>query len=231
MSTLSYSSLSTADRCKRLYKYLYVDKLTPEEPKSINLTFGSAIHSGIEEIFSTGTYESFEIVMRTAPNPDALIVTGKRLLSNFQKNHKSDFEMFQMEQRLGLDLPDLRIEGTPDFLGLYQGVPSVVDFKTASQRYNDDQITCGDQLLLYAYLAQKCGVYTPKQIVYVVLIKTKDPYIQVLTKPIDSLKFEERIANILEKSQQLVKTDKFSQNFNSCLAFGQRCPFWSRCHE
>lgn len=234
MKTFSYSAISTADRCRRLYKYVYVDKLTPEEPKSANLSFGSAIHCGVEEILTIGSHEAFNLLVKSTPElNETHEILGNRLLANFKKNHAQDFNIMMLEERVGMDLPEdgLRLEGTPDFVGEYNGVPSIVDFKTSSQRYNEDQIACSDQMLLYHYIVAQTTGYVAKQLVYVVFIKTKDPYIQVISKSIDSFDYEARIANILDKCKELDKISQFPQNYSMCLSFGQKCPFWDKCHS
>lgn len=243
MSNLSYnySGIKTAYECRQKFKYLYIDKLVPEGPESLALHFGTAVHAGIQGILESNSLMPFNVYWDSVAGMDfgrgrydhrALGEMGVVLLERFERLHAKKFQIKQMETRLFGTLPGgIRCEGTPDFVGEFNGVPSIVDFKTASSRYDEGKLSASDQLLLYAYLAEQQIGYKPEQIVYIVFIKGKEPSIQTLCATIDTVLLARRIANIEAICKELDSISMFTQNFNSCFGTYGKCEFWSKCHE
>lgn len=239
-NSFSYSMLSTALRCNRLYQHLFIDKLVSDEPESINLHFGTALHTGLNSLLEGGDSSSFSLYWDSMRNTsfgtarhgwESLNTMGEVFLERFERLHLKHLKPLQAEQRLyGFSPNGVRLEGTPDFIGSYRGTLTVLDFKTASSRYPDGKIQASDQLLLYTYLAQQCLKIEIQQIGYVVFIKTKEPSIQTQLMAIDQANLKARIANIELQCKELLGKPAYTQNFNACFDMGKRCGFWKKCH-
>jgi hypothetical protein len=121
-------------------------------------------------------------------------------------------------------------EGTPDFFGDLDGIPTLLDFKTAASRYDDDKLACADQQRLYSYLIQRELKVEVKQIAYLVFIKSvKTPAIQLQVSPLDQAELTSRLLNIEAQARQLTQGE-YPKNYGSCNDWGRRCAFFSKCH-
>ena len=242
MPSYSYSMLSTALRCNRLYQYLYIDKLKPDEPESLSLHFGTAIHAGINSLLEGGDGAAYRAYWASVADKsfaiarhsyDDLGQMGDVFIDRFTRLHLKHLKAHSTETRLYHETdPTLKLEGTPDFVGDYKGKLSVLDFKTSATRYPDDKVTASDQLMLYAFLAQQSLNIKIEQLGYMVFIKTKEPSIQVQIIDLDQEELAHRIQNILLQCRQLSEQDQpMVQNHNACFDYGHKCAFFDRCHK
>jgi len=235
----SYSQLQAAYRCNKYYKMVYIDKLRPVTQKNSDLEFGSAVHFAIEQYFEHGAdiVDAFKAywnplnVQFGRYKNEELIAMAETLLPRFVRLHSKKIKIHEAERRLYGKLGDIGIEGTPDVLGLYNGIPSVIDYKTASYRYPKEKIMINEQMYLYAELAKQNG-YTPQQIAYIVLIKGKDPSIQVLTRSIDEKELNDTLDNLkiqCKNLDRLKDLGEWSVNTNSCQMGERKCDFFDVC--
>lgn len=236
-----YSKLKDFDRCPRYYKLKHIDGVPVPEEKSADLSFGTAIHAALNYHLETGesgvsVFERFwdlaaaEGLEYGRYKHAELHAIADILLQRFERLHSKHFKPHMMEERLY----HRGLEGTPDFVGEYKGVKSVVDFKTSAQRYHPLRIRSDDQLPLYAWLAreapgERCG-YHAEQIVYVVLIKDlKAPSIQVLTAPM-SEQLALKAASLAGDKCDDILASNFTPNSSSCIVGTRVCPYWEHCH-
>jgi hypothetical protein len=243
MDSFNFSAVTTHRKCAKLFQYVYVDKLKQETPMSGDMQFGQAIHLGIETYLEgdngIDAFNTFWDIEKNKGNAygrfdwAALKDQGNRLLDLFNRRHKGRFEVFQMEQRLYGEYGDIKLEGTPDVVGKFDGVESIIDFKTSGYRYHKDKIRVAEQLYLYAYLAQTKLNYPVKQLVYLPLIKGMTPSIQTAQivkfnqddceMVLDDLRFE--CKELLAKQANKV----FTRNRGSCIVGDNVCPFFNKC--
>lgn len=236
----SQSMLKIANKCLREYKLNFIDNIKPERVDSSALQFGTACHTAMQAILEGGNgLEVFSLYWASVKekplqyykfNWEALKNIGEVLLTRFERLHAKNFKIAHpMEVRLYGDINGQKVEGTPDFIGEYKGIPSLVDFKTAKAPYSKHSIEISEQLHLYAYLAKQCLNYEVEQIVYVVL--SKNPIrIQVLEKKLAETNHNDIILNIGTQLEELSARIKFPQNLNSCLAGNYKCSYWEYCH-
>lgn len=236
-----YSRISDAQTCLRKYKLKHLDKVVIDEPGSADLSFGTAVHLGLNESLLGGNgLGLFEVFWGSVKNEamdygrcdwEALNHLGGVFISRFDRLHKKHFEPFQMEERLYTELEGIPFEGTPDFLGKYKGVPAVVDFKTAGYRYNPRKIICDEQMALYALMAEKATGFKPEKLVYIVFIKDpKNPSIQTLEFDLTDTKLFSTLENVTQVSKDLQTRKDFPQNTASCLRGSIVCSYFETCH-
>lgn len=239
----SYSQLSTAYRCNQLFKHLYVDRLKPKGNDSGDMKFGTAIHLAVNTAIAkdgnaTEHFDMFWDLQKEGNdfgrfNWEQLREMGHVFISRFERLHVKKFVPFQMEERLHGRIGDSEISGTPDFIGEYNGVPSIVDFKTAGSRYNPEKATIAEQLYLYAYLARETLGYVAKQVVFIVFIKGPSPSIQSITADITTSKLDMVVENVHLQMQELeakIESGRFTKNLNGCGMGGGRCQFPKECY-
>lgn len=237
----SYSMITAAYTCLRKYKLRFIDEIEPDIPRSSALEFGTCMHAAIQAALEGGdAADVFRIYWDSVKdkdmkyyrqNWDELNDVGQTLLSRFQRLHAKHFEIkYPMEERLYADLYNYPVEGTPDFVGKYKGVDSIVDFKTSSQPYVKEKIVSNEQMHLYAYLALKKYGYAAKQLVYIVFVKNP-ARIQVLTHPLTTQNNVYMLQNIKSMCEELDKRTNWPQNKNSCLMSGRyKCDYWDICY-
>ncbi len=244
MNSYNYSAISLSRKCGKYYQYVYIDKLKPQAQSSGDMAFGSAIHLGIEACLTGDDgKEDFLTYWGIEKSKDnrysrfgwsELRSQGLTLLTKFDTRYKKRIQIHQMEQRLYGSYRDIKLEGTPDVIGDFDGVPSIIDFKTSSSNYHKEKIRTAEQLYLYSYLAKTVLGYEVKQIVYIVLVKGQVPSIQ--TALIRDFKQAEcdRVLNDIyidcKRLEEMQLKKDFTRNLNSCI-FGEKgeCDWFRAC--
>ena len=241
MSSLSFSQYSTALECLRKYKLLYVDKLRIDGPESGDLHFGSALHMGINTLLQGGTLESAhqQFSIYWASLADQPMVYGRfthsplgdmgmRFLSNFDMRFKDKFKLEFAEERLYAEYDGIKVEGTPDFVGTYDGVFTLADFKTSSQNYDPAKIQVSIQLYLYSYLYQQKTGRLPDQIMYFVFNKALGSIQKPLTQPVTE-KTMRKVLDEFAAYASIIHESTYPKNLNNCFNWGRKCEYFDKC--
>ncbi len=240
MNSWSYSHYSAAMRCLRYYQHSIVLGTPTTEPESPDLAFGSALHSALNATLHGEDGERvFELYWKSYYDKplaydrfdwNYLYGLGLSFISKWTRTYASKYKVVQTEQRLFATYKGIKLEGTPDFVGLYEDIPSVRDFKTSAYNYSKDKTAIALQLYLYAYLSIQNGVLSPKTLGYDVFTKSTG----VVQKPITwDFKHEDMIKaldNMVSYVELLRKQEGYPQNYNSCLMGKNRCQFFEECH-
>jgi hypothetical protein len=223
-----------------LYKYLYLDKLKPEGEQSGDMAFGSALHLGLQTTLTMGdsskgveafsTYWWLQTTKRlkyTRYGASELQEMGEVFLSRFARLHAKKIKPHQMEVRLYGEYAGIKLEGTPDVVGEFEGVPSIIDFKTSGYPYNKARTITSEQMMLYAHLTNNPAI---RQVVYIVFVKGREPRIQILKRPFSDSELKAALDNIVVQAKELDNKVVFSQNRNGCGYQGGLCPFPELCY-
>jgi hypothetical protein len=233
----SYSSYSSALQCLQKYKYIYVDKIQPEQDSG-DLKFGSAIHSAVngalegedgEELFKL-YWDSF------AESPlvygrfkhDSLSNIGADFMRKFAKFYLPRLKPEIMEVRAYGEYKGMKVEGTLDFYGTLDGVPSLIDWKTTGYAYDKDKALNALQLHLYGYLCLTQHKKAPEQLVYFPFVKSKGSIQEPVIIPFDI----GRMHAMLDDMKAYVEGFKqigLAKNPNSCIMGTMKCPYFNRC--
>jgi len=236
-----FSKISDARTCLRKYKLKHIDKLSTEEGKKGDLEFGTAMHLGVE-MYLRGEdgLAIFRLYWDSIKDEKVeygrygwgpLLEMGVELLPRFKKLHSKLFKPFKLEERIETTLGGIGFEGTPDFLGEYDGVPSVIDFKTSGARYEKLRLECDEQMPGYAAMAKEAYGYEATQQVYIIFVKSdRAPSIQTLVSPLTSSKLFSTILNMTETCSDLQNRTVFPKNPLSCLRGPMVCPYFKICN-
>jgi len=253
---LSYSSISTFQRCPLRFYFRYI-RNQPEETLSASLVVGGSIHSAIEGHYRAllageqpltvddlvELYVEAWKAKATTPllfgkneNEDTLRDLAHRVLDAFVK-HPIAFpggEILGIEEQLrgplAPDVPDLF--GRADLILLERDQVSVLDFKTARSRWTEAKISeAAAQLELYgellAPLALACG-NRPVRMGWVVVTKAKNPSIETHTLEPDARRLR-RTINIVRKVWHAILGGHYvpSPSPLNCAA----CPYAGACRD
>lgn len=235
-----HSKLQDFRLCPTYYKNKHVNGDTTVV-KSMDLEYGSAIHLALNDILIGGNgLDIFEIYWASVSSDlpksrlgkEELHEVGLEHLRKFKKMHQHHFKPVFMEERLFMKLPAYELEGTPDFVGQYKDILSIVDFKTAGYRYDKNKIICEEQLSLYSSLVIHNLKITPIQKVYVVFIKDpKAPSIQIIKKELTSNDIASTLENINRVIHNINQCDKtgYYKDTSNCIRGKLVCPYLNKC--
>lgn len=229
-----YSSLSAAQFCPTLYKLQYIDKI--ERPtKSGDMFFGTSVHLALNAYFEgDDPISQFNLIWNSIENDayefgrfdwHALKAMGLVFIERFVERHAKKYEAFKVEDKLACNINGFNVEGTADFIGLYEGKRSIVDFKTSYSPYDKKKLLSSEQLTLYAIMAHALYGYEIEQIVYVVFVKSTTR-IQVLTLDITSQTLHDTLTNVTLMMKDLDSRTQFQKNKINC----PKCAYFNTCY-
>ncbi len=204
---ISYSSISSYQRCPLKYYFSYIAGISPEFISS-SLIFGSSIHSALEHYCRqamegahlpiidelVGAYEQAWSDNATAPvkygkteTKESLLDLARNMLTAFCES-----KVFNLNTSiLGIEeeLRESTIPGCPDLLGRIDLITvddeylKITDFKTSRSRWTQAKVAeSTPQLSLYADLAKSLATgfnNRPIRLEWIVLTKTKSPVVEV----------------------------------------------------
>lgn len=214
-----------------------------EDVKSIDLEFGTALHLAIKTYFDggdpVGAYNMYWNSLDFSKFPEARfspqdlsVLALNKFMPNFIKLHAKKFTDFKQEETLEMDIlfddthdtGSHRLQGTYDMLCDYEGVPTLVDWKTSAREYPKSKIEKNPQLYIYAALCKEAYGILPKQIMYKVFIKSEGR-IQTLKLELTEEKLALQMKNvsaIIDNIIYMTSNKQFYSNYNcyckGCLA-------------
>lgn len=234
------SKITDYRKCGRLYELKHVQKLPEPGARSADIEFGSAFHLALNDVLEGGGgISQFNIYWDSIKDKglaynrldwEKLKDIGERLIERFKDRHVKHFKPHKMEERVSAVIDGITLEGTPDFIGWYKGVPSVVDFKTSGSEYDKRRAISDEQMVLYAELAKRVYDFIPTQVVYVVFIKG-EMRIQTIISPLTEKVQSSTIHNIVETCEDIKSRKFFQRNPQNCIRGSLVCPFWDQCFK
>lgn len=242
----SYSAYSSAVSCLRKFKYCYVDKIVPEGPDSGDLIFGSALHAAINSCLTDGDglstfeiyWESYKLkkVEYGRHKWEELSKMGAEFIRKFIKYHAPKYSLEFAETRLFGEYRGVRLEGTPDYYGVYNGVKSLRDFKTSGRNYEEGKGDCALQLYLYAYLYLTNNPTSRIDTLGYTVFNKGTGSIQDLTWDFSEVKMYQALDNMIEYTktwglQYRDQVEEYPMNLNSCYDYNRKCIYWDKCHK
>jgi hypothetical protein len=238
-----YSNLFTYFKCPKLFELTRIQGLDDGSAKNADLKFGTAVHLGIDSMFDGISGAEVFTAFWDACKDEGLEYSrlkhgdlseiGVKLLSIFKEETMPKISPFKREERMQVSYDGIEIAGTPDCVGKFEEVPSIIDYKTSALPYDNYKIVCNEQMSLYADMAKKAWDYDALQGVYVVLIKDiRNPRIQIKKKTFDSNFVKMHIANTLTICQDIeyrAANGNWPKNSGACKSYNGVCPFFDRC--
>lgn len=240
----NFSSLTTARKCQVKYFKDYIEIRDKPPITNVDFQYGHAIHAGCEAYLEgddgVKTFQIFWDRQKTQDEPygryswSELADKGRVSLERFKRLHLGKFSNPLVEQTLTAEFEGVKFYGTPDVMGDFEGVPSIIDFKTSAMRYNRNKILAAEQLYGYSYLAEHALGYKAEQLVYVILTKEKEPTVQIQKTPImpeikhDVMRVWAEEARLLLDRQ---KNSSYTANRQACVEGDRVCPYFNECYK
>ncbi len=181
---LSYSSISTYEKCPFQYRMLYVDRL--EMPRSPALSFGSSVHSALER-FHSGTSSpapSLDELLSwlerawesegyaSVEEEDAYKERGRAILTRYYENNAERPAVpVALEQRFLLPMDGWELSGVMDRVDRRpDGSYEIVDYKTNSKLPPLARLQEDKQLPIYQMAASKVLGIKPASLTFHYLV-------------------------------------------------------------
>ncbi|MBE0447175.1 MAG: PD-(D/E)XK nuclease family protein [Actinobacteria bacterium] len=181
---LSYSAISTYQKCPLSYKFLYVDKF-PTKP-SHYLSFGSSIHSALEFFYSIELPEpcSLERLLEELDNvwlrdgyesevqEQEYKEKGRAILTRFYWENLPSFTIpVAVEKRFSLDIDGITLVGVIDRIDrLANGGLEIIDYKTNDKLPPKTKINTDLQLPIYHMAAETIYGIAPQKVTLYFLV-------------------------------------------------------------
>jgi hypothetical protein len=230
---------STALQCLKKYKLIFIDKLNQPGQTSGDMTFGSALHEGINATLTGGDgQQTFDVYWDLYKEKELdygrykwkeLKTLGEQFLRKFANFHAHKYKLVFAEQRLFGEYKGVKLEGTPDFYGDYNGSTSLRDFKTSGSNYMATKGNTALQLYLYAYLYQANTGRYPGTLGYTVFNKGLGS-IQDLTWDFHERDMYTALDSMVEYTKIVDGQQAFPMNYNACHDYNRVCPYFEVCH-
>jgi len=224
---LAWWQLQTFEGCALHWKLAYVDRIKiPRKPQY--LTFGGAIHEGFEHFLSdyftldapdkarldvaienACTRFEYNYTFEGGPNRDKWLPIGRRMVEVWARYLVNrDFKPIKIElwgernvRRDGEFLFQFR--GKVDCLAMVDGMPVVIDWKTAKYPYDEEKLQERGQLAAYRLLAGK--EWTSQALVVVTKDEPKVYWHQFEVTQADLKAFRQRVADAHAKMESLTE--------------------------
>ncbi len=181
---LSYSSISTYERCPFQYYLAYVEKL--EAPRSPALSFGSSLHAALER-FHSGTSKAAPTLedllgwldqgwesegYADTEEEEAYKNRAREILSRYFEAHATDPAVpVALEQRFLLPMDGWELSGVMDRVDRHpNGSYEIIDYKTNSKLPPLFRLQSDIQLPIYQMAAMRVLGIKPAKLTYHYLI-------------------------------------------------------------
>lgn len=224
---IRYSMLDSFTKCPANFHKTYIlgEK---DESKSSALEYGTALHLGIKAILDgddgvanfTMYWDSLRevnMIFYRYGWQELRDLAVNKFLPNFERLHAKKFT--KIVQELTLEMPFLgehTLQGTPDIVCEYEGLPAVFDWKSSSTEYKRTKLDKNPQLYIYAALSKHNSLTLPMTLGYKVFRKDAAS-IQTLKKELHIENLDAMMKNVENIAKAMLRTIETKE--------------WYHCHE
>tara|TARA_R100001086_G_scaffold156380_1_gene83644 strand:- start:133 stop:1116 length:984 start_codon:yes stop_codon:yes gene_type:complete len=231
LATSTYLDYSNSDFQEKL--------LTEEDINSLNVDY--EINSSIKDLFN----ELKQLKKQYKLDLDGLSLYNKMCWLSLKRKGimlvqaYRDEVLPKIERCYGVQVPvKLPNEEGDEYIGFIDfiasfkdepGVKYIVDNKTASKAYKEDSVRISEQLASYC---EAEGIEKAAYIVAEKNIRKRDPRVRI--NIIRDEMPEETIDTVFQEIDETlhgIRNEEFEKNFNNCIQYGRRCPYYKICHE
>ncbi len=232
---LSYSAISTYQKCPLSYKFLYVDRL-PTKP-SHHLSFGSSIHSALEFFYNVEVAEPCSLD-RLLEELDNVWLSegyeneshevqykekGRAILTQFYNENVLAFAVpIAVEKRFALDMDGITLSGIIDRVDrLSNGGIEIIDYKTNEKLPPKTKINTDLQLPIYHMAIEELYGTAPEKLTLYFLVPNR----QISTRKTknDVTKAKDTIFKVADNIRSK-KFDPFKNPLCPWCDFIELCP-------
>jgi putative RecB family exonuclease len=243
MPVHSYSSLSTFEKCPRLYKFIYIDKIPREEGETIEAFMGSRVHETLRKLYQDLTFsklntldevlEFYQDSWKDKWSDDVRIVkkytaenyykTGAKCIADYYNSYKpfNQSTTLGLERMIEIELEDYRLRGFIDRLAQGgSGDYEIHDYKTSHHLPTHRSLLENRQLALYQIGVENTWKQVKKiDLVWHYLIHDKE--VRVRLRPEEIARVKAETVSLIERLVVAVDEDDFP------AVEGKLCPWCS----
>lgn len=234
-----YSMLNTAHFCLTKAKLQYLDKIPEPGLRGAYFAFGTGLHLGLENfVQGEDGAEIFRLFWKnlkvgeydwkfSRDSYDTLGSIADELLRKFEKGHLKHYDALHTELPLRGTINGFTVTGTADFVGLYKGVLSIVDWKTSQSQYDKRKGQVDAQMWIYAELLKQQYGLEVKQLVYSPFVKYGSVVQTPIAIPYTTIKAKSMLDNATLVMRDLNGRVEWPRNEQNCL----RCNYYPVCYK
>ncbi len=252
---VSFSAISTFQQCPLKYYFKYIEGRT-EKFTTASLAVGGAIHHAVEFHFNElmagalppdedtllsvfweewkSRCDNTAIRFGKSENLDSISKTADRVIETFRTSNfaRPTGRILGVEE----ELRQLLITGLPDVLGRIDLIVEtadalkIIDLKTARSRWSSAQAErAGEQLILYAALAEDLARGKPIEVEFAVVTKTGTPVVECFPVALSPARLE-RTKRVMRHVWSAIEAGHFypapSALACSACSFRRQCDAW-----
>lgn len=239
----SNSGVTCFQECPRKYYWSYVALLTPKK-KSSPLGFGTAVHSGIKNLYRNQAEKNQELVAQYIPNQGEELRTQAKLENIFRTYQAEKFPMlwevvavedpikFTVGGHTFVVIPDLVVKWRDEFFVIEHKHTTRLTANFFEKFQRDSQIDA-EMLAVRSKYGSCGGVYVNGIVIRKGGPKSKLAEVELImdkiTRTEDQLRESERyFYNWIERTLQEIT---FPENRRSCFNYNSRCGYLPLCTE
>ena len=237
----SNSGITCFQTCNKKYYWSYIALLSPKK-KTSPLSFGSAIHTGIKNLYRGKEEENKELVRQYIPNQGEELRTAAKLEVVFDTYKREKFpmiwEVLAVEDPIQFDIDGEIMVVVPDLVVKWRDEIYVIEHKHTTRLtanffekfHRDTQIDI-EMMGVRSKYGSCAGVYVNGIVIRKGGPKSKLAEVELIMDKI-TRKDEElaRTHEHLSKTIKRIKEEKeFLENRTSCFNYNSRCPYLGLC--
>jgi len=234
---LSYSAISTYQKCPLSYKFQYVDRL-PTKP-SHYLSFGNSIHAALEFFYGIDTPQphSLERLLEELDNvwisdgyeneahEKEYKEKGRAILTTFYHENLPSFKLpVAVEKQFTLDIDGITLVGVIDRIDrLSNGGLEVIDYKTNEKLPPKTKLNTDLQLPIYHMATEEIYGTPPQKVTFYFLVPNQKMSARKTNPELKNAK--DTILKVADNIQK-EKFDPFKNPLCPWCDFIEHCPIY-----
>lgn len=206
---LSHSQITKYETCPRQFYHYYVEGLRPAQV-SASLVFGTSVHEALAAHFSSGEdpvsffaaewglHEDDDLRYAGRDSWASLNDKGLGLMAYFLAHERDRLTKISgIESKFSVQVSSLPVPlvGVIDLVAELDGILTVIDWKTSSSSYGEEDVHLSDQLTTYTLAHPEIP-----DVAYGLFVKTKEPRFEWHR----SRRTGEEVGDLLRKAERVV---------------------------
>jgi len=237
---LSFSQISLYQKCPRQFYYRYIRGIKIPPPgsavvgkathKAIEVDLKTALKEGkheswsvIEDIYALTFKEEKEKAVWDNEKPDEAFKQGRDVLKIYANKHLPKIEPETVEEKFEIPLPSLG-SNLVGIIDLVDSTKTIIEHKTTTRSYPESKIS-NAQLFIYAM------VKNLKKIGFNVLVRRKNPTVQILRGEVKEEDIYRTLADILHVANCIYLLSFPPAQQGTWICSPKWCGYWEICRS
>lgn len=239
----SNSAITTFQECEKKYEWGYVQLLSPKR-KGAPLTFGSALHEGIRNLYRGKKEANTKLVADYIPQQGEQLRTQAKLEAVLRTYEEERFppiwKVLAVEEPIILTddnqipfvvVPDLVVEWRNGEIYVIEHKHSTRLTNNFFDKFQRDTQIDAEMLAVKSKYGRCDGVYINAIIIRKGGPSSKLAEVEILTDLVTRSEeaLEKSKKHISQIVRRIIETDDFLENRKACFNYNSRCPYLGLC--